>query len=208
MANQYKTKEEAKQAGANKYFSDEPCSHGHVGMRYLSGDCVQCRSEIRKRYAAANRDKIKAYQETYRDRQNELHKEYRDAHKEERAAYHKDYSKKNADKFKGYRRKYRETNAEAIKQRDRISWIKTKYGLTVEQYDAMIHAQSGQCAICGGSLEDTRKTHIDHCHSTGQVRGVLCHACNVGLGHFKDDVDVLARAINYLQKTVDPKSES
>ena len=52
-----------------------------------------------------------------------------------------------------------------------------------------------KCAICQKS--DLRLS-VDHCHSTGQIRGWLCHNCNVGLGHFKDDTDLLRAAINYL----------
>lgn len=56
-------------------------------------------------------------------------------------------------------------------------------------------AQNGRCLICG---EGSRRLEIDHCHTTGRVRGLLCIYCNTGLGRFKDNPALLARAIAYL----------
>lgn len=78
--------------------------------------------------------------------------------------------------------------------------IKRKYGLSIDQYNDMICAQDGKCVICG-YLFGQRKGDIsvDHCHSTNKVRGLLCDLCNRGLGYFKDDVQALSNAINYLK---------
>jgi predicted nucleic acid-binding Zn ribbon protein len=72
-----------------------------------------------------------------------------------------------------------------------------QYGLTIEQFREMRDKQAGACAICGG-LATT--LHIDHCHSTGRVRGLLCPMCNTGLGQFQDDVQRMMLAITYLQR--------
>ena len=75
-----------------------------------------------------------------------------------------------------------------------------KYGVTLATYDDMLAAQGGLCAICG-TTEDTqhnRVFHVDHCHTTGRVRGLLCRGCNHVLGHLKDDPSKLERAIAYL----------
>ncbi len=73
------------------------------------------------------------------------------------------------------------------------------YGITTQQRDEMLQAQGGVCAICSASEPQGRGTwHIDHCHTAGHVRGVLCHHCNVGLGHFRDNPEVLSKAIDYL----------
>jgi hypothetical protein len=76
----------------------------------------------------------------------------------------------------------------------------TTYGITLEQYDQMLTEQQGGCAICGTTEPAGRngRFHVDHCHEGGHVRGLLCHFCNIGLGHFKDDVKTLAKAIEYL----------
>src|SRR5882724_1410691 len=78
------------------------------------------------------------------------------------------------------------------------------YGLTVEQYDELWEAQEGCCAICGTHEDDLLggRLHIDHCHITGHLRGLLCYRCNPGLGHFKDDIVLLQAAIAYLSKPV------
>jgi len=73
-----------------------------------------------------------------------------------------------------------------------------KYGLTVTQYESMLAEQGGGCAICG-TKPDGKRLAIDHCHKTGEVRGLLCSPCNVGLGHFRDDTDLLYKAVKYLK---------
>jgi hypothetical protein len=79
------------------------------------------------------------------------------------------------------------------KQADKMRyWL---YGITPEEYKALRKLCSSRCMICGS----TDKLHVDHCHSTEKVRGLLCNNCNVGLGRFKDDKTKLANAIRYLE---------
>jgi hypothetical protein len=79
-------------------------------------------------------------------------------------------------------------------------YVLKQYGLTVEEYKEMLSSQKGCCAICTVH-EDTQKTnlHVDHCHTTGKVRGLLCTKCNAGLGMFNDDTSNLTEAIHYLR---------
>lgn len=72
-----------------------------------------------------------------------------------------------------------------------------KYGITPEQYVAMVKDQRGLCAICERPM--TRHPHIDHCHETGVIRGLLCYTCNVGLGSFGDDPERLRSAAKYVE---------
>lgn len=78
--------------------------------------------------------------------------------------------------------------------------LKEKYGITLEQMNAMVIVQNGACAICLEPFKNTRDTHVDHNHENGQVRQVLCSGCNYGIGHFKEKPINLQRAIEYLQK--------
>ncbi|MET7351555.1 endonuclease VII domain-containing protein [Streptomyces mirabilis] len=79
--------------------------------------------------------------------------------------------------------------------------LKKEYGLTVEGYLAMLKAQDDQCGICDRSFAETGgQINVDHCHRTGKVRGLLCRSCNLGIGHFDDNLDVLQRAIAYLRR--------
>ncbi len=71
-----------------------------------------------------------------------------------------------------------------------------KYGVTVEWYDETLRKQDGKCAIC--LQEPGSRLHVDHCHETGRVRGLLCFTCNSAIGKLGDDVERLRRAIKYL----------
>ena len=84
----------------------------------------------------------------------------------------------------------------------RKSHLKKKYGITIEDYDKIVASQNEVCAICIGPLIDSRgfRPHIDHCHKTGVVRGVLCGDCNKALGMFKDDKERILNAYKYLNK--------
>lgn len=75
--------------------------------------------------------------------------------------------------------------------------LKRKYNMTVEERDVLVKEHDGKCAIC----ESAVKLNIDHDHATGKVRGLLCHSCNVSLGHFRDDVQLLEKAITYLRSS-------
>lgn len=82
--------------------------------------------------------------------------------------------------------------------------IKSKFGISLEEYERMYHAQGGVCAICGRVESKVLRGHpamlsVDHCHQTGKVRALLCHACNVGLGLFRDSPEVLSKALEYIQ---------
>lgn len=70
-----------------------------------------------------------------------------------------------------------------------------KYGITKEEFDEMY---DGYCHICCVPIE--RDCHIDHCHATGRVRGLLCNTCNKGLGLFRDSKNILREAIKYLEE--------
>jgi hypothetical protein len=75
------------------------------------------------------------------------------------------------------------------------------YGLTKDQYLSLHESQEGKCAICKTEPTTQRGLHVDHEHSTGSVRGLLCHNCNVGIGNFLEKVELLEEAIAYLKKT-------
>lgn len=90
----------------------------------------------------------------------------------------------------------RRPQAAAIKRRSRIR----RYGITPEDFDALLAAQGGGCGVCGGQ-PGHHGWAIDHCHAGGQVRGILCESCNLGLGKFKDDPEVLRRAAEYIERS-------
>lgn len=100
-----------------------------------------------------------------------------------RAAYGKEWRIKNADKHRDGRLKY-------------------SYNIGLDDYNAMLEAQGHCCAVCRTDTPGGRGTwHVDHCHTNGHVRGLLCTSCNVGLGHFNDNISTLSNAIAYLSRT-------
>jgi hypothetical protein len=87
-----------------------------------------------------------------------------------------------------------------VKLKERAGHLMRKYGMTIEQYDAMLEAQGGGCFICGRAPREDISLHVDHDHSTGKVRGILCFCCNNALADFQEDVQLLAKAAAYLDQ--------
>ena len=73
-----------------------------------------------------------------------------------------------------------------------------RVGIDQDGKKKLFDAQNGKCAICGKSFKSFKGLRIDHDHKSKTIRGLLCHACNVGLGHFKDSAELLIRAANYI----------
>ncbi len=101
----------------------------------------------------------------------------------------------NPNHFRDYQVRWREKHPEYW----RVRHYKEKYGLTMEDFQAMVVAQKGQCGICEKLLPQSPQ--LDHCHETGKVRGLLCMMCNRGLGSFKDNEASLIRAAEYLRRS-------
>ena len=99
-----------------------------------------------------------------------------------------------------YERAYHARNHARLRERQRACMQHLKaYGLTKADYEAMLASQNYCCAIC--TIEAwTQRTalHVDHCHSTGRVRGLLCNECNTGLGKFRDSPSLLRKAAEYV----------
>ena len=94
-------------------------------------------------------------------------------------------------------KKHKEKKEIDRKIQNRKSMLKNKYGITLDQYEAMYNQQHGLCAICF-RISD-RLLVVDHDHTTGHIRGLLCHNCNIALGLLQDSTDVLLSAIAYLK---------
>ena len=95
---------------------------------------------------------------------------------------------------------YNKENSETV----RAQYLKRQYGLTFEEFDAMLSKQDNCCAICGTDKPSknrgrTRRFHVDHCHTTGKIRGLLCKSCNIALGEVEDNIHILKSMIQYLE---------
>lgn len=81
------------------------------------------------------------------------------------------------------------------------NWLyKRKYNSSYKEFTALLELQENKCKICEGLFTNLKETHLDHCHNTKKIRGLLCRNCNLGLGHFKDNIKILSKAINYLEE--------
>ena len=89
--------------------------------------------------------------------------------------------------------KYRYTTEQA-----RAYWLKNQFGISVDEYNTMFESQQGKCAICDDAPTKTRRLAVDHCHTDGKIRGLLCFRCNATLGKFNDDITLFQKAIEYL----------
>lgn len=107
------------------------------------------------------------------------------------------------DRFLEARRAWvRRVGVEVARRSTRKAQMKRTYGITLDDYDKMVADRGGACDICGCvPTEDTHKKSlcVDHDHETGEIRGLLCSACNAAIGLFKDDPAVLSKAIAYLK---------
>lgn len=80
-------------------------------------------------------------------------------------------------------------------------YLKHKYSITLDDYNQMMSDQNGQCKICSRDISNGGKSvHVDHCHDSGKVRGLLCDKCNRGLGYFDENSEWLKKAAKYLEK--------
>lgn len=100
---------------------------------------------------------------------------------------------------KGCSKNYHTNRNRTIRDNWRKYQFPSKYGITIDDYDQMMVDQNYKCAICDMAPIDY-SLHVDHSHISGQVRGLLCRKCNVGLGSFGDSPSNLRNAANYLEK--------
>lgn len=100
--------------------------------------------------------------------------------KEKQRIYQREYKLKNKDKFRKIQKTYE---------------LKKKYGISYGDYEALLKEQKGCCALCG----EISLLHVDHCHKTNKIRGLLCMGCNIGLGCFKDNIKTINRIAEYLK---------
>ena len=117
-----------------------------------------------------------------------------------RRAYDAEWRKNNSERVRASQQKYNDANPD----RDRFYRLRILYGLTQDQFDAMLAEQGGVCALCGNppATEGAKTTlvlHVDHDHVTNRVRQLLCHTCNQGIGLLCDDPALLRKAADYIE---------
>lgn len=149
-----------------------------------------------------------------KERGKQSRKTWREANKAHISAHEKERRFKMTEEERAKRREYQNRwnakNRETVRRISRAQYHKHKakrqdtrlkelYGITHEQRTIMERLQGGCCAICERPPNGRwRQLHVDHCHTTGVVRGLLCYRCNSLIGYAKDSIRTLQRAIKYL----------
>ncbi len=182
-----KSVDEALEKGMRVFVGETACDAGHrvkiiSSLNPMKTGCYECRKEKDRK----KKNNLRLSEE-HREKSNEIVAAIN------RKKYHEDHE-------------YRKNLLEKQKK-NRMNAKCKSYGITLDQYNNMFDEQGGVCAICGE--EETarhgngvvRSLHIDHCHTTGQVRGLLCNKCNFALGGFKSSEEVLLSAIRYLKNS-------
>jgi len=125
-------------------------------------------------------------------------------HKEYMKKYHRKNRSKHLASFKEYYEKNRATILAQKKnlyfQEGKRAYFKRKYKISLDDLNKMVESQNNECAICGKLMDGKSNRHLDHEHSTGKIRELLCGKCNRGLGYFKENTSTLQSAIHYLNK--------
>jgi hypothetical protein len=176
-----------------------------------------------KAYREANKEKVAAgireWKARNRERVAETNRDWTAANRDkinarERASYAADpakYRGRNRAKYRTNResdmdraRAYRAANPDRSKVYARRSTLRRRYGITEDQFFAMLADQDGRCLICEVEFTEEQVPAVDHCHDTGQVRGLLCRKCNTGIAMFDEDSRTAERAAAYLRERCEP----
>jgi Recombination endonuclease VII len=106
----------------------------------------------------------------------------------------KQWREANRERYLDYARRYRLEN----ETYDRDLYLKRTFGIGADDYERLLEAQGGKCAICETPPRAAQKLHVDHDHESGRIRGLLCMRCNNALGLLREDADVLGSAMGYV----------
>lgn len=175
----------------SKYYTENKEKEKARSLKYYHENKDKIDREAKRAYMA---EYLKTYQ---RKKPTEEEKQARSARR--RKMYATDPTHR--EQVKNQARKWNAKNPEM----KRSGRLKRTFGISLDQYQELLKAQGNKCAICdkqrtGVKTKGKRENslHVDHCHTTGKVRGILCNNCNAGIGHFKDSPELLKNAILYL----------
>ncbi len=156
----------------------------------------------RHQYYLLNKESIKQKShERYmanREKAKQQNIEYRKKHKDRLHNLQREDRKNNPEKYLKRNQRWRSAHREQCAKMTRTNWLRRRYGISPDEWEMIFQAQGNRCAICKSDTPGKQSWHLDHDHSTGRVRGILCHMCNILLGSAVDNCDNLMSAIKYL----------
>lgn len=148
-------------------------------------------AKLRRKIAAK---KAKKWRIDNPDKLKETQKKYRTNNSNKCSVRNKKWRNENVEKVREMKRQWAKDNPDRVKKSVRKTRLKQLYNTTVEDVNNKILEQNGLCGVC----DEPKQLVIDHCHNSGNFRGMLCRDCNLALGLLRDKIDNLTRAINYL----------
>jgi DNA repair exonuclease SbcCD ATPase subunit len=156
-------------------------------------------AEVKKRN---QRLTSKRWHKANKERHKANCKAYEEANKEAMTAKRKAWYEANKERIRAQHKAYYEATKGLTREAKRDWTFRYKYGISLQERDAMIEAQGGRCAVCGAKFGDTKADYpsVDHCHSSGRIRGILCANCNIALGLAHDDPKILRALADYLEQ--------
>jgi hypothetical protein len=160
-------------------------------------------SERLKTWAEANPEKAKEFQkirskrwrEKHPDRVKRINAEQHKKHRKKILARKKNQYRQDPEKARERSLKWQKNNPEKV----RAKRIRDSWGMSLQEYDALIDQAGTTCPICKKSFGENPPC-LDHDHSTGKIRGIICRVCNSGIGFFHENINVLLNAVEYLRK--------
>jgi hypothetical protein len=176
-------------AQARALYAKDPERHSEYCRKWRKKRTPERRARDYQKLLAwrkANKDKIKAskarYYQKHRAEIIARSKQWRDDNLEY-------FKKRRADEYRKHKRTYRDERLRRV------------FGISTSDYNRMLKEQRGGCAICGRRTPGGKGKHfhVDHCHRTKAVRGLLCHGCNTGIGALGDDPARLRKAADYIE---------
>ena len=193
MPNQYSNSRsnrlQAIEEGKKTYIGSTACKHCGSYEKYVSSyNCAPC--AIKKGLEKlSNEELMKPY------RTKEKQKKSTDRWRKENPEKYRKQYKNEISRYKS--REYYKNNKETVKNR----YLERVYDISLEDYNFLLESQNNKCKICKRECSSGKSLAVDHNHDTGEVRGLLCKNCNIGLGMFFDNLDFLESAVLYLKPT-------
>lgn len=192
------TRKEALSQGKSRYFTGKPCIQGHTDERNVNnGSCCEC-IRIRQRVQNKKYDRLRV--KTKASTRGETG--FTRTAPEKIAMRRNRFNQNNPDVVRGYSKRHYQKDKDKVNTRSKSNRLMRNIGISIDDYQAIMEKHDGRCDICGTAEPGGPhgKFNLDHCHSTGTLRGILCRRCNTSIGQFEDSVELLESAIRYLKK--------
>lgn len=156
--------------------------------------------DSQRRWREANKQKIQNYERSRRE-DDKIKKRDDQTYYAMSLERRRSYYQINREQILEKQRIYRKSRKIDLRAHERYKKLKAKYRMSVVTYLAAVYFNAERCEICSTRRPGgTGGWHVDHCHTTGRVRGILCSNCNTGLGTFQDSTRFLERAADYLRR--------